>query len=145
MAKTPLPPSSVTMATTPLPPSSVTMATTPTVKDRLPSSAISKEGLTSVCDVIKDSADLLRKDGKMGTMAVVLAREAYFGEDVMRQCAVKGYGEKPGLPLAELMQLKEELCRLYPHFLRSPAEFEVNVCDSLSQACKRLKRKAGNQ
>ena len=81
----------------------------------------------------------------MGTMAVMLAREAYFGEDVMRQCMAKGYGKKPGLPLAELMQLKEELRRLYPHYIHSPAEFEgkwVKVCDSLSQ---RLRRKAGNQ
>ena len=58
-------------------------------------------------DVVKDNADLLQNEGKMTTMVVVLAREAFFGEEVMLQCTTKGYGELPGLPLAELMQLKE--------------------------------------
>ena len=57
----------------------------------------------------------------------------------MWQCTVKGYGEKPGLPLTELMELKEEMRKLYPHFLHSPDKFEekrVKICDALSQACK---------
>ena len=78
-------------------------------------------------------------------MAVVLAREAFFGEEVMRQCTAKGYGDKPGLPLAELMQLKEEIRKCYPHFVPSQAEFEekwVKICDALRQVCKRMRRKA---
>ena len=79
---------------------------------------------------------------------MALAREAFFGKDVMRQCTAKGYGEKPGLPLTELMELKEEMRKLYPHFLHNPAEFEekwIKICDAFSQACKRMRRKAGKQ
>ena len=60
----------------------------------------------------------------MGTMAVAIAREAFFGKEVMCQCTAKDYGARPGLPLDELIQLKEEMRKLYPHFLHSPAEFE---------------------
>ena len=81
-------------------------------------------------------------------MAGILAKEVFFGEEVMLQCTTKGYGDKPGLPTVELMELKEEMRRLYPYFMHSPAEFEekwVKICDALSQACKRLRRKAGKQ
>ena len=37
-------------------------------------------------------------------MASVLAREAYFGEEVMALCTAQGYGDKPGLPCAELSE-----------------------------------------
>ena len=113
-------------------------------RGRLPSSAINKSALSRVSDVVKDNADLLRNEGKMTTMAVVLAREAFFGEEVMLQCTTKGYGELPGLPLAELMQL-EEIRKLYPHFVTSQVQFEgkwVKISDALSQACKRMRRKA---
>ena len=93
---------------------------TQSVEGRLPSSMINKTSLSSVSDVVKENTDLLRRR-KMGTMAVALVREAFFGKDVMRQCTAKGYGEKPGLPLTELMELKEEMCKLYLHFLHSPA------------------------
>ena len=80
-------------------------------------------------------------------MAGILAKECFFGQDVMLQCTAKGYGDKPGLPIIELMELKEEMRRLYPHFLHSTVEFEekwVKISESLSQACKRLRRKAKN-
>ena len=115
------------------------------MRGRLPSSAINKSALSRVSDVVKDNADLLRNEGKMTTMAVVLAREAFFGKEVMLQCTTKGYGELPGLPLAELMQLKEEIRKLYPHFVTSQVQFEgkwVKISDALSQACKRMRRKA---
>ena len=83
--------------------------------------------------------------GENATMAGILAKEAIFGEDIMVQCTAKGYGDKPGLPIVELMELKEEMRKLYPYFQHSPAEFEekwVKICDTLSQACKRLRHKA---
>ena len=140
----------VEATSTPLPPhpADPTVHHTVTVRGRLPSSVINKSALSLVGDVVKNNADLLRKEGKMGTMAVVLAREAFFGEDVMRQCTTKGYGDKPGLPLTELMQLKEELRNLYPHFMTSQAEFEekwVKICDALSQACKRMRHKTSKK
>ena len=69
----------------------------PPTRGRLPSAAINKSALRTVADVIKDNADLLRYEAKMGTMAGILAKEAIFGEDIMVQCTAKGYGDKPGL------------------------------------------------
>ena len=51
-------------------------------------------------------AGLVGKE-KMATLAVALAREAFYGEEVMAQCTAKGYGGKPGLLQQELMALKE--------------------------------------
>ena len=47
--------------------------------------------------MVHNNADLVGKEGKMTTLAVALAREALFGEEVMAQCTAKGYGGKPGL------------------------------------------------
>ena len=75
-------------------------------------------------DVVQANSDLLGKEGKMGTMAVLLARESFFGEEVMYKCTAKGYGDKPGLPMAELMALKEELRKLYPNYCNNNIIFE---------------------
>ena len=56
--------------------------------------------------VVQANLDLLGKEAKITAMATVLAREAYFGVEVMSQCTAQGYGDKPGLPVAELMALK---------------------------------------
>ena len=48
--------------------------------------------------MVHTNADLVGKDGKMTTLAVVLAREVFFGEEVLAQCTAKGCGGKPGLP-----------------------------------------------
>lgn len=45
----------------------------------------------------------------MTTLAVVLARESYYGEEVMGQCTAKGHGDRPGLPFDELMELKSAI------------------------------------
>lgn len=60
----------------------------------------------------------------MRTMALALAREAFFGEEVMIQCTVQGWGDTPGLPHKELMGLKEELRKLYPIYWNNPLAFE---------------------
>ena len=80
----------------------------------------------------------------MTMLAVALAREAFFGEEVVAQCSAKGYGGKPGLPHKEMMLLKEEVLRLYPNYLNSPHMFEEkwNKCsEQISQACNRIRAK----
>ena len=80
----------------------------------------------------------------MTTLAVALAREAFFGEEVMAQCTAKGYGGKPGLPQQELMALKEEIRRLFPNYWNSPLVFKEkwNKCsEQISQACNRARAK----
>ena len=77
-------------------------------------------------------------------MALVLAREAYFGESVLAQCTPQGYADKPELPLDELMALKEELRKLYPNYWNNPLAFEerwLKCLETISQACKRMRAK----
>lgn len=111
---------------------------------RLPSSAINKKSLLSVTTVVQNNAELITKEGKMGTIAVALARDSFFGEDVMARCTARGYGDKPGLPLDELMSLKEEVRKLYPNYWNNPVAFEEKwskCLEAISQACKRIRHK----
>ena len=72
----------------------------------------------------------------MTTLAVALAREAFFGEEVMAQCTAKGYGGKPGLPEQELMALKDDIRRLFPDYWNSPLVFEENGTNALSKSAR---------
>ena len=38
------------------------------------------------------------KDGQIRSMALALARDAFFGEEVMTQCTAQGWDDIPGLP-----------------------------------------------
>ena len=79
-------------------------------------------------------------------LAVALAREAFFGEEVVAQCSAKGYGGKPGLPHKEMMLLKEEVLRLYPNYWNSLHMFEekwnkINVQSKLARHVAELEPK----
>ena len=103
---------------------------------------IDKSSLKPVDTVVQQHADLVGKEGQMKTVALALAREAFFGEKVMVQCTAQGYGNTPGLPHKELMELKDELRRLFPIYWSNPCAFEEQWSKSLtsiSQACKRLR------
>ena len=107
---------------------------------KLPSSAINKHTLSTVDSVVRANLDLLGKEGKITAMSTALAREAYYGKEVMAQCTAQGYGDKPGLPAAELGELKEEIRRLYPNYLNNNIIFEEKwskCLESISSACKR--------
>ena len=110
----------------------------------LPSTAINKKALKTVKAVTEANIHLTNKTGKMTTFAVVLAREAIFGDEVMAQCTAKGSGEKPGLPHNELMELKDAVYQAYPEFWNSGHLFEaqwIKCTDAISQACKRARYK----
>ena len=84
----------------------------------------------------------------MGALAVALAREAFFGEEVMSKCTARGYADKPELPIAELMELKEEVRKHYPNYWNNNVAFEEkwNKClESISAACKRIRHKKTKQ
>ena len=69
-----------------------------------------------------------------------LAKDAFFGEEVMARCTVAGERELPGLPTDELQRLKHTIFMLFPEFWNSPQEFEPQwkVCtDAIGQACTR--------
>ena len=62
----------------------------------------------------------------------------------MVQCTAQGHGDKPGLPITELMLLKDEIRKTLPQYWNAPQEIELlwsKCTDSISQACKRLRGK----
>lgn len=110
-------------------------------RPRLSSSEIKKENLQSVDVVIKKYVKLAGKESSAGEFACKLAREAYFGIDVMGKCTCNGSGDKPGLPKAELLELKETVRQTFPKYMGTH-EFEIvwSKCQtSLSQSCKRIR------
>ena len=90
----------------------------------------------------------LRSPSSIGTLAAKLAREAYFGEDVLAKCTVSGDRDLPGLPIVELQQLKQTLFAQFPAYWRSPHEFEPlwsTATTSIGQLCKRLRGNSSNK
>ena len=112
-------------------------------KDReLPSTEIKKENLSKISDVLLKYRHL-QTEQTMGSLAAKLAREAIFGEDVMKRCTPKGWTDLPALPQAELELLKTTLFELFPRFRTCPWEFErkwIQARESVEQSCKRLRK-----
>lgn len=109
-------------------------------ENALPSGAIDGT-LSSAADVIARYPNL--KESKLPTLAVKLAKEVFFGEKVMRQCTPLGGRNLPGLPTAELNQLKETLFQHCPRYWSNIADFETmwsSSIDAIGQACKRLRK-----
>ena len=77
-------------------------------------------------------------------LTVKLAKEAVFGEEVMRRCTPGGTRELPALPSMELYELKRTVLAQFPHYWNCLHDFEgvwKKCRDSLEQACKRARRK----
>ena len=76
----------------------------------------------------------LQHESKISILGVKLARESFFGEDVLAQCTVMGFGK--------LNELKQTLFSLFPRYWSNPVDF-VSVwkdcSESLGQVCKRLR------
>ena len=84
---------------------------------------------------------------KASTLAVKLAKEAFFGDNVLVRCTVAGGREFPGLPQKEMQELKGVMLRQFPQFWQAPVQFELtwkDCCESIGQACKRLRDKNKN-
>ena len=110
----------------------------------LPSTNIQKQKLRSPEDVLQKYSNL-RGRAKVGLLTVKLAKEAFFGENVMVMCTVNGKRQLPGLPLAELNSLKQTVFQQFPEFWNNCAEFEDvwGVCvDALNQSCKHTRTMA---
>ena len=113
-------------------------------KRSLPSTAIDKTQLVPAEEVLARNGQFVGKEGKLTTLAIVLARESFFGDDVLKICTPKGHVDKPALPHQELMELKEVLRGAYPQFWSAPHLFEsqwvtCKCLDSIGQACKRVR------
>lgn len=110
----------------------------------LPSTNIQKQKLRSPEHVLQRYSNL-RGRAKAGLLTVKLAKEAFFGENVMVMCTVNGKRQLPGLPLAELNSLKQTVFQQFPEFWNNCAEFEDlwAVCtDALNQSCKHTRTMA---
>ena len=85
----------------------------------------------------------LKTVGNAGALAVKLAKESIFGEEVLTKCTVYGARDKPGLPIAELTRLKQAMFNLFSQFWQSPMQFEPvwNACLTSMQCSKDLRNK----
>lgn len=110
----------------------------------LPSDEILKDNLKCVEDVLRGCEELKCVE-KASTLAQKLAREAFFGEDVMKRCTPGGTKDFPALPKEEMFSLKKEVFLQLPQFWQSPANFEkiwkTKCWPAVEQACRRLRRK----
>ena len=108
----------------------------------LPSSDINRAKLKNVNDVLQKHANLLGDESKIGRLAVKLAREAIFGDDILKLCTPRGFNDKPALPQMELNHLKAVLFEQFPCFQSHPEQFEklwATALTSVAQVCKRLR------
>ncbi len=108
------------------------------------SSMIEKSRLTNPHTVIM-KYDHYRTVSRVPTLAQKLAKEAYFGDRVLKACTVMGFRQYPALPIKELTDLKQMLFSIFPQFWNNPVEFEPvwSACtDSIGQNCKRLRGNA---
>ena len=104
----------------------------------LSSNEITKAKLIPPLHVISSNRHLTT-EAKVSTLAVRLARESFFGEDVLRRCTVSGHRDLPGLPLKELNELKQTIFNCFPCFWKTPVEFEglwAKCAEAIGQAAK---------
>ena len=104
----------------------------------LASSEIDKTQLKRVPDVLQKYKEL-RTECKITLLAVKLAREAFFGDGILKRCTPRGWNELPALPQAELYQLKATLFHQFPRFWTCPEEFKHKWTAAKSQLHKRAK------
>lgn len=108
-------------------------------KENNPLPEIDYASLISPQEVVEKHPKLL-KASKIPTLAVKLAREAYFGPSVMKHCTVRGTSGLHALPEKGLCDLKLFLKKLsLPRFVSNNIDFESiwkSCIESIGQACK---------
>ena len=79
----------------------------------------------------------------MGALAVALARECYFGEDVMRWGSVGGRGRGTTLPHYGIRSIRRVIFSMCPSYHNDTQRFEEIVwrkCkDALNHACNKYR------
>ena len=123
--------------TSPLP-----VATDKSTRKSLSSSAITKDKLQSVAAVLEQH-HRLKGEKNAGSLAIKLAKDALFGDEVLKLCTPMGNRSLPALPTKELQQLKAIIYQQFPQYANSPSEFEElwQTCIIAEQQfCKRLRK-----
>ena len=85
----------------------------------------------------------LHAESKIGVLAVKLARQVFFDDNLMKRCTPIGWLNMPALPQAELNMLKVTLFKQFPRYWSCPKEFERKWAvaqEAIAQACKRLRQ-----
>lgn len=139
----PLSPTATTSTTVFTAPSSVNsntyMSSIISAKENDPLPSIDYEEMLSP-HVVVDKYPKLLQASKLPTLAVRLAKQAYFGKQIMKRCTVRGTGKLHALLPNELANMKEFLKKLeMPSITSSFVEFEnlwKNCTESIGQACK---------
>ena len=70
-----------------------------------------------------------------------LAKDAVFGEALMKKCTAMGGRQLPGLPRKELYDIKKGIFDLFPNYWKNREEFEgvwATCIEAIGQLCKRL-------
>ena len=152
-----LTPTSICAATSPTMPTQITVtsgsiSTLPAASNPTPSNAalevdplmdgISKEKLLPPSVVI-NKYPRLRGDSKMGELAAKLARECFFGKDLMRQSTVMGFKDFPALPANGVQALKQTILSVCPDYHCNPHGFESvwrKCIDAFNHACSKLRK-----
>ena len=111
-------------------------------KEEKPLPPINKSILQQPETVVEKYPKLLNTM-KIPTLSVRLAKESFFGKEIMKLCTVRGTGILHPLPVAELSQLKKFLMDIcLPRFTPTKLEFEnlwKSCIESIGQACKSLR------
>ena len=95
-------------------------------------------------EVILAKYQNLHKEDKLGTLAVKLARESFFGENIMAESTVYGARGKKQFPSEKVVQLKHLLFQLCPQYKYHPHQFEPiwnKCCDAINHACSKVRNK----
>ena len=103
----------------------------------LPTSDIDKKSLKRV-DMVIPQYPRLRGESKAGTLACKLAKEAYFGPELMKRCTPFGNRDLPALPSEELLQLKRTMLSLFLQYKQNAVEFE-SIWQKCIEAIRRVK------
>ena len=81
---------------------------------------------------------------KIPTLAVCLAKEAFFEKHVMSFCTFRGIGSCHALPEVEVAEMKAFLYKVcVPKYVTSKVEFEClykECVESVGQSCKSLRK-----
>ena len=108
----------------------------------LPASEIQSHQLRNSDEVITQHRKLINDDGA-GTLCQILAKEAFFGKDIMKLCTVTGRGGTHALPFQLMNEPKAKTFKLLPQYRTAPEQFEPvwkKCVVAIEQAFGRLRR-----
>ena len=108
----------------------------------LPSSQIDKTKLKPTEEVAA-KYHILRGESKAGKLTVRLAKESFFGEDVLAKCTLGGRRDLPALPV-ELNELKQTIFLQFSKLWPTPQEFEGvwnTITEAIGQTAQGLRKK----